>query len=244
MKKIILLLLVSIASYSQNAKIQVKVDSIYYVETNYKNREYYINYQVTNTTNKDISFFLIPNALIAETASSSTLYTVYKIYQNGIYENMDGPFFEYESLEELRLAQIDDINSIEFKGLSNTIKQNRKTQFAEYLKKYKDEGGLLTDKQWIYENERLLDNIVKLTPNESQKFTIKTLWNKDKFIKNDDLEFYLDDNKKIEFQLILDLKKVQFKDKLEPEYFARIEKDTNFIEGTFVSNKIEISFKE
>ena len=60
MKKIILFLLVSIASYSQNAKIQVKVDSIYYIDTNYKNREYYINYQVTNTTDKDISFFLIP----------------------------------------------------------------------------------------------------------------------------------------------------------------------------------------
>ncbi len=244
MKNIFLFLLISIASYSQNAKIQVKVDSIYYVDTNYKNREYYINYKVTNTTDKDISFFLIPNALIAETASSSTLYTVYKIYQNGIYENMDGPFFEYESLEELRLAQIDDINSIEFKGLSNTVKQNRKTQIAEYIKKYKDEGGLSLDKQWIYENQRLLDNIIKLTPNESQKFTIKTLWNKDKYIKNDDLEFYLDDTKTIEFELILDLKKQQFKQKLAPEYFAKIEKDNNFIEGTFISNKIEISFKE
>lgn len=244
MKKLLLTFLISLSLYGQNAKIQVKVDSIYYVDTNYKNREYYINYQIINTTDKEISFFLIPNALIAETASSSTLFTVYKIYQNGIYENMDGPFFEFESLEELKLAQIEDVNSIDYKGLFNTVKQNKKTQIAEYLKKYKDEGGLVSDKLWIYENQRLLDNIIKLMPLESQKFTIKTLWNKDKYIKNGDLEFYLDDNKIIEFQLILDLKKQLFKEKLAPDYFMKIEKDTNFIEGTFVSNKIELNFKE
>ena len=244
MKKLLLFFAISLSLHGQNAKIQVKVDSIYYVDTNYKNREYYINYQIINTTDKEISFFLIPNALIAETASSSTLFTVYKIYQNGIYENMDGPFFEFESLEELKLAQIEDVNSIDYKGLFNTVKQNKKTQIAEYLKKYKDEGGLVSDKLWIYENQRLLDNIIKLMPLESQKFTIKTLWNKDKYIKNDDLEFYLDDNKIIEFQLILDLKKQLFKEKLAPDYFMKIEKDTNFIEGTFVSNKIELNFKE
>jgi hypothetical protein len=86
---------------AQNKKLEVKINSISTKDVNASNRVFNINYQIENKTNDTISFFLMPNALIANAASSSTLFTVYKIYQNGKFEDMDGPFFEYETNNEI-----------------------------------------------------------------------------------------------------------------------------------------------
>jgi hypothetical protein len=83
-----------------------------------------------------------------------------------------------------------------------------------------------------------------LKPNETKTFTIKTLWNKNRYIKNDDLEFYLDQNNTIEIELILDLKTNLFQDQLTEEDLQKINKNPNFIRGQFTSNKMKIEFKD
>ena len=100
------------------------------------------------------------------------------------------------------------------------------------------------DFQWIYYRQRLLNSVVILKPNETKTFTIKTLWDKNRYIKNDDLEFYLDQNNTIEIELILDLKTNLFQDQLTKEDLQKIKENPNFISGQFTSNKMKIEFKD
>lgn len=229
---------------AQNPQIDVRINS---VTTDGKSKiatEYQFNYQIENLTNKEISFFLLPNALIANTASSLSLYPIYKIYQNGIFEDMDGPFFEYETQNELEYAKLEDKKSEEAKNLLNRIRTVQSIISKEYNKKHLANGGKETNPNWIYQNQKILNNIVVLKPNETKQFTIKTLWNKNRFVKNDDLEYYLDEKNTIELELILDLKTNLYKEHLSQDDLKKINENPNFITGTFVSNKIALTFKD
>ena len=238
------LLLIPMIFFGQNKAISVKINQITSKEVNIQNTIYSIDYQIENLTSDSISFFLIPNALIANTASSMTLFPVYKMYQNGIFEDMDGPFFEYETEDELTLATIQDKTSAEFKILLEKIQNEKNTSATEIHRDYQQKGGTSKDFLWVYYNQKTLSNIVTLAPNQIKKFTIKTLWNKNRYVKNDHLEYYLDEKNKIEIELILDLKTTLFKDKLSEEDLTKINADPNFIKGIFVSNKMEIKFKD
>ena len=238
------LFLISFSVLAQNPKLEVKITSITTEDISASNTEYHINYQIENKTSEDLSFFLLPNALIANTASSLTLYPVYRMYQNGVFEDMDGPFFEYETDDELEYAKIEDKTSDEAKKLAKNFQTKQAIVAMDYYKKYKDNGGKSDDFQWVYYRQKLLNNIIVLKPKETKSFTIKTLWNKNRFIKNDDLEFYLDENNTIEIELILDLKTNLFKDQLSEEDLVKINANPNFIRGDFVSNKMKIEFKE
>ena len=238
------LFLISFSVVAQNPKLGVTITSITTDDISAANTEYHINYQIENKTSEELSFFLLPNALIANTASSLTLYPVYRMYQNGVFEDMDGPFFEYETEDELEYAKIEDKTSAEAKKLITKIQTKQSYVGKYFYKKYKDEGGKSEDFQWIYQRQKLLNNIIILKPKETKSITIKTLWNKNRFIKNDDLQFYLDENNTIEIELILDLKTNLFKDQLSEEDLVKINANPNFIRGDFVSNKMKINFKE
>ena len=86
------LFLISFSVLAQNPKLGVTITSISTDDISASNTEYHINYQIENKTSEELSFFLLPNALIANTASSLTLYPVYRMYQNGVFEDMDGQF--------------------------------------------------------------------------------------------------------------------------------------------------------
>jgi hypothetical protein len=237
-----LLFFVSLSILAQNKKIEVTLNSISDLPISANKVEYHIQYQIENKTANEISFFLLPNALIAHAASSLTLYPVYKMYQNGVFEDMDGPFFEYETELELEYAKIEDKTS---EAATTIVKKLQKQQEAEalsYYTKFK-ESNSSSDVKWFFQRQKLLDNIVTLQPNEIKLFTIKTLWDKNRHIKNDDLEYYLDENNTIEIELILDLKTNLFKDKLSKEDVEKINANPNFIEGEFKSNKLKVNFK-
>ena len=243
-KLLFIFFLFSVGISAQNSVISLNINSVTTNETSNINTEYQFNYQIKNNTNNEISFFLLPNALIANTASSMSLYPVYKIYQNGIFEDMDGPFFEFETQNELDYSKLEDKNSEEAKNLITRIQTVQSIISKQYYKNYIDKGGKETNKNWIYQNQKILNNIVVLKPNETRNFIIKTLWDKNRFVKNDDLEYYLDENNKIELELILDLKTNLFKEYLSETDLQKINENPNFISGTFVSNKMEINFKE
>lgn len=239
-----LLFFISFSLLAQSPKLGVKINSITSIDNDSWKAEYHINYQIENKTNEELSFFLLPNALIAHAASSLTLYPVYKMYQNGVFEDMDGPFFEYETDDELAYAKIKDKTSDKAKELAKNFQTKQSNAAMDVYKKYKNEGGKSDDFQWVYYRQKLLDNIIVIQPNETKLFTIKTLWDKNRFIKNDDLEFYLDEKNRIEIELILDLKTNLFKDQLSEEDLIKINANRNFVKGEFVSNRVKIDFKE
>ena len=124
--------LISFSVLAQNPKLEVKITSITTEDISASNTEYHINYQIENKTSEDLSFFLLPNALIANTASSLTLYPVYRMYQNGVFEDMDGPFFEYETDDELEYAKIEDKTSDEAKKLAKNFQTKQAIVAMDY----------------------------------------------------------------------------------------------------------------
>ena len=129
MKKRILILsilLISKLGFAQIQPIKIEIDSITFVDNSTSKRTYNINYHIKNNTNNEISFFLNPKSLIAFEASSMTLFTVYKMYKNGIYEKMDGPFYELFYDELAFYENNDDRKSNENLEKIKTFFENKK----------------------------------------------------------------------------------------------------------------------
>lgn len=244
MKKIVVLLfLFSLSVFSQNKAIDVKIDSITSEDSNPKQRVYTINYHIENLSENSISFFLIPNTLIANAASSMTLFPIYKIYHNDIFTPLDGPFFEKHGIDwETKLTGIKDYTSPEAKEIIKKGLEEFTSKNKIIVDNYTKNGGKRTDDAWIIENHHLLESKITLKQKETKTFVIKTSWNKERYFKEDDLEYYLDEKDKYEFELVLDLKKTFFKERLSTEEYLKIEKDIHFIEGIFTTNKVSIIF--
>ncbi len=238
----LLYFLIFLITFSASAQIEVQIDSITSKDLSSKKRKFTIKYHIKNLTNKEISFFLIPNSLIAHSASSMTLFPVYKIYQNGIFEDVDGPFYEkmYPIQDEIE----DETDTEKRRKQIDEISKKFVEEYKNILEDYKKNGGTSIDDTWIYKNQKLIQSITKLNPNESKEFEISTNWNKERYYKMDDKEFYLDEKDKFEIELSLFLDKSNRENSLSPEEFAKINTNGNFIQGTFTSNKVEINFKE
>ncbi|WP_310556622.1 hypothetical protein [Flavobacterium sp.] len=244
MKNILILLLFTTSLLAQLKPIEVTLNSITHDDSNPKKRTYFITYQIENKTNNAISFFLTPNTLIANAASSMTLFPIYKIYINSEFTPLDGPFFEKYGIDwESFLKKNEGLDKKSLQKLAEETLADYKKANQVIIDNYKNNGGVITEDHWILENDNLMKSKINLNPNEIKTLVIKTSWNKDRYFKQDDLEYYLDEKDKYEFELILDLKKTAFKSQLSNDEFDTIEKDKNFIEGIFTSNRIEINFK-
>lgn len=245
MRKLILAiaLFFSVTILAQTKPLNVKIDSITSDDSDPKKRMYLINYHIENLTNHPVSFFLSPNTLIPNAVGSMTLFPIFKIYQNNDFIPFDGPFSVPQENENWnRYVEMKDKNSAEAKELLQKITTLFESKSKAIVENYKKTGGTKTDEHWILQNHRLLKTEITLAPKETKSFTIKTLWNKERYFLQDDLEYYLNEKDHFEFELVVDLKKASFKDRLSPEEFDKIEKDKNFIEGIFTSNKVDIAF--
>ena len=243
--KFIYLILISASIFAQNKSIEAKITSITSNDSNPKKREFTINYQIENLTNNPVSFFLRPNTLIANAAGSMTLFPIYKIYINGDFIPLDGPFFEKHGIDwETKLKGFKDYTTPEAKEIIKKLVEEFKAKNKLIVDNYTKNGGKSTNENWILENQHLLESKITLNPKETKSFTIKTSWDKERYFKEGDLEYYLDEKDNYLFELVLDLKKTSFKDRLSEDEYLKIKKDVNFIEGIFTTNKTEINFKE
>lgn len=244
MKKSILLLsilLISKLGFAQIQPIKIEIDSVTFVDNSTSKRTYNINYHIKNNTNNEISFFLNPKSLIAFEASSMTLFAVYKMYKNGVYEKMDGPFYELFFDELAIYENNDDRKSNDNLEKIKTFFENKKRELQLKIDNFKKTDPTKTD-DWIFNHLNLLQSKIVLKPNESKKYTIITSWNRNRHFKIGDYEYYLDEKDRFEIELNLILNKSNRSEFLPESDFNYIKTNPNFIEGVFISNKKELFF--
>lgn len=143
---LIIALFFSASLLAQTKPLNVKIDGITSEDSDPKKRTYLINYHIENLSEHPVAFFLHPNTLIANAASSMTLFPIYKIYQNGSFIPLDGPFYEREGNDIWnQYSEMADKNSAEAKELLEKILNEHKAKSKIIVDNYKAKGGKSDD---------------------------------------------------------------------------------------------------
>ena len=226
------LLLIVFSVSAQNNPLEIKIDSITSKDSaEFLDREFTISYHIENHTNNQVSFFLNTKNFIPSTFGSMQYVPTYRLFQN---EN-----------------QIDASQIIKGKRTYFRSQNNNQKAFGNFTRKNPDSIKLQIQKIksdslyfWKMKNKEILNSIFTLKPKETKQFTQKIYWNKIRYTKNDELEYYLDEKSFYSLQIELTLLKKEFADRLTPKELEPILNNPNFLNGYFYSNKVEINFKE
>ena len=209
-------ILFSIAAFSQNKLIELKIDSIITDNSNPKERKFTVNYHIKNLTENPVTFILNTKSIIPFSSGSSKYIPYYKLFE----EN----------------------TSIDIHVFNNGI--NKKFDLNSYLNSRKDATGKpienYLEKIQKKNNETLVNSITKIDASESKKYAITLFWNKERYQKQDESEYYLDENRKHYFEISIHLMKEELKEQFTAEQFKNITEDKTLIKGWFTSNKTEI----
>ena len=221
--KFIICLLFSVTVFSQTKPLELKIDSIKTTNTTDKDREFIINYHITNLTDKPVSFVLNTKSIIPISSGSLMTSPYYKIYENDKSFDAEGIFFskniEYSFNSEQALKKFND-------SIDTVIKNKTYEQILAEIK------------------EKFLSNIKKLGPKETIILQTKLYWNKQRYIKNDDIEYYIEEKEKYFFELDINLMKEELLSYLPEEQRKEILKDKDLTKGWYTSNKVPIDFSE
>jgi hypothetical protein len=220
--KFVIFLLFSIAVFSQTKPLELKIDSIKTSNAIEKEREFIISYHITNLSDKPVSFALNTKSVIPIASGSLRPMPYYKIYENEKSFDANGIFFNKNELtfksEEALSRYIDSIDTV------------NKTKTAEQLT--------------LEKKDKFLSFIQKLEPKETMKLQVVLYWTKERYIKNDELEYYIEEKEPYYFELHINLMKEELLSDFTEEDRKEILKDQNLTKGWYTSNKVPIDFSE
>jgi hypothetical protein len=226
------LLLIVFSLSAQKNPIEIKIDSITSKDSSeFLDREFTINYQIENLTNNEVSFFLNIKNFIPSTFSSMQYVPTYRLFQN------ENPIDASQIIKGKRMYFRSNINNQ--KAFKESLKINQDSIKLE-IQKWKSDSLYF----WKKKNRALLNAVFTLKPKEIKQFTQKIYWNKIRYTKNDELEYYFDEKSLYYLQIEFILMKKQFEDRLTQKELESILANPNYIEGYFHSNKVEMNFKE
>ena len=241
--KNLLFILFSFTTFAQNPALKLEINSITSIDSIPTERIFSIKYQIENLTNNNVTFFLNPNKLIANSRASMSKNVAYNLYE------YDEKLYLVEVFSNRMLLDLDKILK------SSTTDEEKNKFIKEFLKNSlnidmdsipkgeeneKDFEKYFSKKK----NDTHLQSIMSLTPKEIKKYEIKVIWDKTRYYKIDDIEFYLNEDLPHYIDLTINLMKEEFKDKLTDNEYKKIMSDPNFLKGWFTSNKMEINFRE
>lgn len=221
----LIFLFFSICSFSQNTELEIKINSITFIDSNPTERKFTVLYHIENLTNNPVSFILNTNSIRPNATSSMSYYPAYRLYQGDEIVNSVSIFNSKKAKEELQKI----IKDLE---LAQT-KKDSKNNIYDNIEK---------NKMQITQN--ILNSIIKLNPKEIKKFSAVLNWDKNRYSKYFDIEYYLNEKATHYFDLCINLMKEEFKEKVSSEDFKTIIEDKTIIKGWIQSNKMEINFKE
>ena len=237
----IFILLFSIVSFSQNAPLQLKIDSIFFSDSIPNERKFTINYHLQNVSKQTVLFFM-DGFYANENGIRKTRHN-FQLYQNKLFLNVNTILKPRTTNEEL---------SDKEKFLK--LVANRE-KFKAYIKKEDEKNGINKDSvkisftqgdktgsyNWKRNNKQTLESRTTLAPNEQKNFTRILYWNKTKYYKQDENEYFLDENANYYIEFFVNLRKEEFKESLTQKQYDEILDDKNFIKGVFFSEKTKIN---
>lgn len=240
--KHIYILLFSISSLAQNQPVKIDINAITDIDS-LSFRKFTINYSISNLTNNKISFFLNPDRVVAGSGGSMTTNVSATLFQENEELPMHTILSTTSKSRELpigfeNLPEGQEKNAILKKYLKEVMNFDIDKEIEE-IKKNDNETFRLKKS-----SQRLMESIMTLEPFETKQFFKTFYWDKKRYYKYNELEYYINEKSNCSLELYIVLLKEEFKERLIDLDYTKIISIPNFIKGWYNSKKKEINFKE
>ena len=218
-----LFLLVGLCTNAQNTDIEVQIDSITHQDPSTSERIFTVHYHIKNKAKSLISLVLNTKELRSNMYNNSSWIPSYRLFQE---KNMIETNTVFDSKK----------SDAVLKKIMQDLENNRKG-LADYLLKQQKELK-------IKRSKKILESIVKFQPNETKNFSATLSWDKNRYHKFEDNEYFLDQKTIHYLDLFLYLNKEELVSTLLPEDLKIILTDPTIATGWIYTNKVEINFRD
>lgn len=218
------ILLFCTVAFSQSKPLSFEIDKLTAIDSIDK-RCYTLSYHIKNVSDKTVSFVLNGTTLIPINAGSQSEKMYFKLFEND---------------KSIEMSNIIDNGFIQ-KTIKGKVTTTDRLTLEEVQKKS------LEETQQYYEELRrksILENIITLKPGETKEYQAYFSWNKERYRKQGEFEYYISETNPHFLQLDFNLMLESFADKLTAEEYKTLSSNPNIIKGWYTSNKVEINFRE
>lgn len=240
--KYLLLLLISTTVFAQSPIIKIEIDSINSIDSS-SYRKFTIDYSIRNISNNKISFFLNPKRVIASSGGSMETSVSGSLFQ----EKEELPMHSILSYTTKSKELPEGFESIKDEKEKNKV-------LRKYLKEVLDididdeieEVKKNTDSTYRLKrsSERLMKSIMTIEPFDMKHYTKTFYWNKKRYHRVDEIEYYINEKTKCYLLLYIVLLKEEYKERITESDYNDLMKIPNFVKGWYTSSKVEIDFSE
>lgn len=243
MRSTLLFLFFSSLLFAQNPIIDLKIDSIDTDDSNDKERKYIINYHIENRTDKKISFLL-------DTTNNDTItgvrtnHIIPKLYQDGtlVSDFLFLKNYDYASIYKFIADFRNSKTDAEEEAIKNDPEFLKLKIHPICLEKIIERREPDYKKIRLFENNTIYKTLKTLEPKETHHYQLILYWDKERYFKSEENEYYLEANSSYSIELTFSTKDFDYL------YFDSTEgfdyDKSLFFNSESVSNKVAFHFNE
>lgn len=220
MKTIFFLLLFSLPMVAQRP-VAISLERIVTDDSDVEQRKFTLHYRISNLTDRPAAFFLNPQAIVPVVSSSGAYAPHFKLYKDGKSVDLANVFTWGERLWK---------DEKDYQRYVDSVSKEMQDTDLESIRKKR--------------SEQIEKRLMRLLPKESVSYQITLRWDRDRYRRQDEHEYFLDENSYYELELSMHLQLEEFENRLLPEELERARKNPEMITGWFTSNRLAISFGE
>ncbi|WP_298136649.1 hypothetical protein [Flavobacterium sp.] len=233
--RIFLFLIYSSLSFGQKP-LEIIIDSIQTSDSISDVRKFTVNYHIQNTTNKEVMFINCAFPLTNFYPDVTKLNVFSVIVENNKYIRLN---ILHKDISYLRhLDSLANAESAEAKAKIILAYIKNRSRDTTKMKSEVEKRKKINDFEYVKSAIQIFQ------PKEIRSFTETLYWNKKRYYKVDDLEYYIDEKEPYYLELSMVFFKKEFQYFFEEEHFKKMINNPNFLEGHIISNKVEMNFKE
>jgi hypothetical protein len=223
------------------AQLQIKINTITTDNSDKNHRKFNIEYTLENTSDKEIAFFFTPNHFNSAHRGSLQTAMLFKIFENDTLIPADGMLSNSKN-DYSKLSNI--LDNTERLKILDKKKADELNISLDSLRSYRKK--IISDPDFFQKesSKRLMNSIIRLPPKSSKSYHKILYWNKKRYFKTDDNEYYLGETSPFFIELSFIAYKKELRSKLSDDDFNTITNSPAFINGYFISNKAPLDLSE